>query len=153
MQKHSRPTDSSFDDCSEIKEEVTAATVHGCISSLPPMKKSRSGRATYFDGHFVYVDGNTMRFVGFSSRLQAFLDTYQNEKQPVELDDCEIKNARNGHKFEVMLKNATKVNKSRRKFDVSKISIHASECPVIQLADVEGKERYERVTVKVKVQQ
>ena len=48
-----------------------------------------------------------MRTVGFSSTMQA----------SVELANCEVKSARRGDKFEVMLKNGTKVKKSPKKFN------------------------------------
>ena len=92
-----------------------------------------------------------MRFVGFSSRLQDELEGYRSKKDVVELRDCEVKTARRGvEKFKLMLKSDTRIKKSPEKVDISKVP--GNECPVVIVKDIESKERYDRVTVKVKVQ-
>ena len=152
--KRCRPTskDREFVDYGTVNDEVPAATVHGVICSLSPMKKSRGNRCSYFDG--IMSDGkNSMRFVGFSSRLQYEMEQHHSKKEIVQLKDCQIKQARRGEKFELLLKSDSGIKKSPVQLDLSMMPQDASECPVVAIKDVESLKRFDRVTVKVKVKE
>ena len=142
-----RPRKLDFANYSEVEGEVPAANVHGVVCSVSPMKKSK--KCEYFDGSLQ----NNMRFVGFSRRLQGELECFRSSRDVVELKDCGIKTARRGEKFEVMLKSGTKVLKSPEKVDLSNIPDSSSESPVVKISDMDGKDRFDCVTVRSKVKE
>ena len=152
--KRSRPSVKAgeFTDYGEVNDEMSAATVHGVICSLSPMKKSRGSRCSYFDG--TLSDGKgSMRFVGFSSRLQCEMEQYHSKNETVQLKECQIKQARRGDKFEVILKSDSGVKKSSLPVDLSKLPKDVSESPVVAIKDIESLRKFDRVTVRVKVKE
>lgn len=55
-----------FADYSDVTEEVGSADVHGVLTQLSPLKKSKKGN-NYYQGRL--CDGNTtLRVVGFASK-------------------------------------------------------------------------------------
>ena len=123
-------------DFSEVTEEVHAANVHGLVTLLSPI--TQGWRCSFFDG--TLCDGhNSMRVVGFSSRLQDELEGYRS-KDVVELRDREVKTARRGvGKFELMLKSDSRIKKSPEKLDMSKLPDIGNDCPVVMVKDIESK--------------
>ena len=78
-----------FEDYSNMNDEVSCADVHGVVTHLSPVKKSKKGN-NYFYGQM--CDGkNNVRFVGFASNHQKMLQDFLEKKEPVEVHNCQIK--------------------------------------------------------------
>ena len=70
------------------------------------------------------------------------------KKQPVKIDDCEVRQARRGQMMEIVLKGCTKIVMSPKKFDFANILVDEDITP---LSNIESKGVYDRVSVHVKV--
>ena len=108
-----------FDDLSSVSHTSSCANIHGVLTQLSPMKKSRSSSCSYFDGEL--SDGkNSMRVFGFESSVQRKLADFYKKDLSLSLavSNCERKRSRNGEHFEVLLKKSSDVEKSPSKFDV-----------------------------------
>ena len=70
------------------------------------------------------------------------------KKQPVKIDDCEVRQARRGQMMEIVLKGSTKIVMSPKKFDFANILVDEDITP---LSNIESKGVYDRVSVHVKV--
>ena len=91
----------SFEKLSDIQDTEVDADVHFAIQSLSPMKKVKLG-VKYFDG--TVTDGSrNLRIVGFDEKLQIKLSTLTENKNPVKVESCQIKQSRNDD-FEILLK-------------------------------------------------
>lgn len=89
-----------------------------------------------------------MRLVGFKKAHQTQIKKFMERKQPIHIDDCQIKEAKRGKKLEILLKNSTKITTSPKKIDTTNMT---SSSDLIPLIDIDSKEEYEKVTTKVKV--
>ena len=134
-----------FETVSDAKSSESA-TIHGLVASVSPMKSGK--RAKYFDTKL--TDGEKhLRIVGFQGEHRARLAEYEEEAKSVAILNCEVKKARQSDELEVILKSASKVQASPKKFkavDISKIG--NSE---IALGELEEKNTFDRVSVDVKV--
>ena len=72
-------------------------------------------------------------------------------KQPLSLEDCEIKPARRGSKMEIMLKGTTKLNKSPKKIKISTLEYDIDSPTTITLDQLKSTNAYEKVIVNIKV--
>ena len=135
-------------DFQEVTEPIDSVSVHAVVSDLcPKMKKGRFGE--FFDGKVVDAQGHsTMRFLGFNKTQFEHIKTLNQNMEPIQFINCQIQNAKRGPKLEVMLKTSTKIMKSPKKIDTSKI--HLSSEP-IALFELDAKDEYEKISVKVKV--
>ena len=70
------------------------------------------------------------------------------KKQPVKIDDCEVRQARRGQMMEIVLKGCTKIVMSPKKIDFANILVDEDITP---LSNIESKGVYDRVSVRVKV--
>lgn len=78
-----------FEDYSEVTEEAGSADIHGVVTSLSPLKRSKKGNKYY---HGQVCDGNqSLRFVGFASNHQKMLEEFLEVRKPVEIRNCQIK--------------------------------------------------------------
>ena len=69
-----------------------------------------------------------MHFVGFASNHQKMLEEFFEGRKSVEICNCQIKKSnRDSNKLEVLVKGATKILPSQKKFDVSKMEFQQSE--------------------------
>ena len=84
-----RPRDSNLDvDVSEIESTGDNVTVHGFITALSPVKKSKTNK--YFNARL--SDGKkTMRVVSFNPTVHDTLQDYHHKSAPIALTDCLIK--------------------------------------------------------------
>lgn len=100
-----------FDSYTQVDEEVGSANVHGIVTSLSPMKKSKKGN-NYYNG--LLSDGNnTMRFVGFAPNHQKFFQEFMQQRKPIKICNCQIKkSSRDSEKMEPIVKGATKLSPS-----------------------------------------
>ena len=89
-----------IDDFDELNEPVPNASIHAAVMSLSPYKNGEN--ASYFDG--TLTDGTRkIRMIGFSSDQQKKLSSYQESQHPIILNNCEIKQSRQGDQYEILL--------------------------------------------------
>ena len=132
------------DDYSNLGEMETV-NIHGVLKTLSPVKKGK--HSNFFDG--VLTDRTSkMRVVGFRSEHRRKLGTFSDSKDPVTLEDCQVKLSRQGHRMQALLKNTTKISPSAKTFNIPDEDQSGS----VILAKVEDKPAFEKVTVVVKVQ-
>ena len=129
-----------------LDKPVASANVNAVITSLSPVKKGRT--RNYFEG--TVCDGKAkLRLVGFNLSQRTLMDNYIKSKGTVDLNDCQIQEAKRGRDMEVLIKNSTAMLK---KISVSDMEFEASTPSTVTLHELEGKCIHERVTVDVKVQ-
>ena len=88
-----------LEDFTAVEQPIDSATLHGALTSLSPVKKGHM--ANYFDG--TITDGNTeLQLVGFNSEHQRKMNTFFSNKKSITLQNCQIKEARQGHKMEII---------------------------------------------------
>ena len=105
----------SFEKLSDIQDTEVDADVHFAIQSLSPMKKVKSG-VKYFDG--TVTDGSrNLRIIGFDEKLQIKLSTLTENKNPVKVESCQIKQSRNDD-FEILLKQSSNILPSPKKIEI-----------------------------------
>ena len=128
-----------FDDvgvCSPSK----SAKLEGVLTNLsPPMKSAEK----YFHGRLL-DDKGSIRIVGFDKNVQDKLMHFQEQKEPIVIENCEIVKSRYTDNMEVIVNRGTKFYKSKKSFDVTAEDI-------MTLADLTDQPIYECVNVKVKV--
>ena len=80
-----------IDHLDKLENPSTSATIQGIITSLSPIKKGRT--TNFFDGT---LSDNTskVRMVGFNASHQKMMKEFMDKREPVQLTDCEIKQAR-----------------------------------------------------------
>jgi len=101
MDSSKRPAPPELHNFNDVSQPYSNANLHAVIKSLSPVKKGR--HSIYFDG--VLTDGSsTLRTVGFHSEQQKQLSAFSRDKTPISLQNCEIKQSRQGHQMEVMQK-------------------------------------------------
>ena len=110
-----------FDDVSSVDGPSPNAKIHGVLTTLSPVKKSRT--CNYFDGEL--TDGKlNMRLFGFDSAegVRRKLQVFQGKDATVMLSNCEVKRSRKGQQLEIFLGKESQVEVSAKKFDVSSIA-------------------------------
>ena len=128
-----------------VEKPISSANIHGIITSLSPVKKGRNRH--YFDA--TLHDGiSKLRLVGFNSKQEATMSDHMQNKELVQLNDCQIKPARRGHDMEVLL---TTIHGSPKKISVPSIEFEDNTPVTIQLQQLQQKTIYDTVTVNVKV--
>jgi len=136
------------DNFDSIDKPVSSANIHGIVTSLSPVTKGR--KSVYFDG--TVSDGaSNIRLVGFNSKQQKRMEDFMSKRQPVQLTDCEIKQARRGNKMEILLKANTTIGESPKKIEVLSVEFKDHTPSLVTLHELQGVDTYERVTVDVKV--
>ena len=132
-----------------MSDEVGSASVHGVVTHLSPIKKSKKGN-NYYHGRL--CDGqNTIPFVGFAPSQQMLLKEFRETKKPIEMDNCQVKKStRDSEKMEVLLKGATKINPSKETFDVSDMEFQDLQGTKITLSELNDIEPLTRISVIVK---
>ena len=105
--------------------------------------------AVYFDGKL--TDGvKQVRLVGFSPDQQRTLSNYKQLKRSIQLDDCEIKQSRQGHSMEVILKKVTKITEFSKEIDAPEVDI-AEETMSTNLINLTNLQNFQKVVVRIKV--
>ena len=117
--------------------------------TLSPVKKGR--KALFFDG-LLSDETSKIRLVGFQGMQQRKLDDYHQKNIPVELANCEVKPARQGEGYEVMLKSSTVIKQSPKKLDVASLMTDiATVSKTVTLSSLESLDVFQKVTVNIKV--
>ena len=133
----------------EVQEPVVNASVHGAITSLSPIKKGRN--SNYFEGT-IADEHAKLRLVGFLSDHQRKLSNFFKSKTPINLRNCQIKEAREGTKMEVMLKTTTEIIESEKGIDPSSFTFDDINTAVfITLSQLSTMHNFQRVSVKITV--
>ena len=79
-----------FEDYTQVDKEIGSANVHGIVTSLSPIKKSKKGNMYY---HGQMCDGKqSMQFVGFASNHQKILQEFLNNKEYVKFATAKLRN-------------------------------------------------------------
>ena len=98
----------------ELQEPIANARLHAAVMSISSVKK---GKKPSFNGQL--TDGvGELRMVGFNTHHQQKMSEFKTEHRPIKLENCEIKQSRQGHKMEVLLKNTTKISESCKKIEL-----------------------------------
>ena len=135
-----------FEDYSQVAEEAGSADIHGVVTSLSPLKRSKKGNNYY---HGQLCDGKqSLRFVGFASNQQKMLEEFLEGRKSVQIRNCQIKKS---NRDSDKLKGATKICPSEKKFDVSKMEFQQTEAVEITLNKVDETEPFTMISVDVNV--
>ena len=94
------------------------AKVHGLVTCLSPMKSNTAGTTKYFQGQ-LSDEKRSCRVVGFDTKVHRKLQEFRETKQPVAVDNCEVKEGRGGGGLEVVIRNSSAVQKSPSKYSVT----------------------------------
>ena len=110
------------DNFDSIDKPVSSAKIHCIVTSLSPVTKGC--KSVYFDG--TVSDGaSNMRLVGFNSKQQKQMEDFMSKRQPVQLTNFEIKQARRGNKMEILLKANTSIGESPKKIEVLSVEFNS----------------------------
>ena len=137
-----------FDDVSSVDAPSRNAKIHGILTALSPMKKSRT--CQYFDGEL--SDGKkNMRLFGFDSArgVRRKLEELQGKDATITLSNCEVKHSRQGETLEILIGKDSRVDVSDRDFDISDIP-NAKYGKTISLDQLPDLDQFQRVSVTVK---
>jgi len=148
MDSRKRPAPPELHNFDDVSQPYPNANLHAVVKSLSPVKKGR--HSIYFDG--VLTDGSsTLRMVGFRSEQQKRLSAFSRDKTPISLQNCEIKQSRQGHQMEVMLKNSTQIVKSPKVIEVPDEEDIPEIPAVITLSQIRHIQQFQKVSTEVKV--
>lgn len=93
-----------------------------------------------------------IRFVGFETFQQRKLNDLFEQKATVKLVDCEVKKARSGDGYELLLKRYTEIKESPKKLDFESIHKEQSASPNPKsIAEIENLNVFDKVTIHAKV--
>ena len=136
-------------DISEVTKSGPNATINGVLTSLSPMKRSRS--SSFFEGSI--TDGKaSMRLYGFDSTVRRKLSHFMDATQSVVLDNCEVKPSRLNDNLELYVSPRTEMERSAKSYEVHHEDKNSNTTgKEVLLADIDDLPCYERVTVNVKV--
>lgn len=144
MAKRSLQELEEYDDVSSVDHPSPRAKIHGVITMLSPMKKSKNN-CNYFNGEL--GDGkSTMRVFGYDSNVRRQLWEHHEKDEPVSLSNCQVKTSRDGDMLEVQVGKFTEVKRSEKKFNAKKVTTST-----IKMSELQGFKEYSIVTVEVKV--
>ena len=125
---------------------MSSTSIHGAVVTLSPVKKGR--KAMFFDG-LLADETSQIRLVGFQGMQQRKLNDYHQRNIAVALENCEVKPARQGEGYEVMLKTSTQ---SPKKLDVvSLMADITTASKTVTLSSLESLDVFQKVTVNIKV--
>ena len=90
-----------------VEDPTHSTSIHGALVTLSPVKKG--WKSTFFDG-MLADETSQIRLVGFKGMQQRKSNEYHRKDIAVQLEDCEVKAARQGKGYKVMLKSYTKIS-------------------------------------------
>ena len=135
----------NFSDVASVEEPADSASVHGVVTLVSPVHKSKRGTG-YFNA--TLSDGTTSRkVVGFREAQQIKMKELMDKRVTICLDDCQVKKSQRGSDMEILLKRMTSISPSPKKF---KVDLSPEE-EMISLEEIKRKDEYEKVSVKIKV--
>ena len=126
-----------------------SARVHGVVTSLSPLKNNASGTTKYFQGQMSDEKGDC-RLVGFDAKIHRKLKEYHESHKPVAVENCEVKEGREGRGLEVIIRNSSGLENSPSKFDISESRL-AGGGDEVSLQEVPDLANFQTVCIKVKV--
>ncbi len=138
-----------FEGVSAVLGTSPSAKIHGVVTSVSPMKKSRTS-CNYFDGEI--TDGKTsMRLFGFDAAagVRRRLVEFEEKEQPVVLTKCEVKHSREGSQLEILVGKYTDVDKSEKSFEVESVPAKKIGKKMV-LKELGDLVQFQRITVSVK---
>ena len=140
---------SEIEQIDDVNGPLPNSSIQGAITSLSPVKPGR--KSSYFDG-MLADDTSKIRFVGFEPLQQKKLVNFLERNVPVQIDNCEIKTARQGEGYEVMLKSSSIIKESPKKLVVSTLrQTTTEEVMTISLEEISTLDDYQKVNVSIKV--
>ena len=86
-------------------------SIYGTLTSVSPMRKGR--KQNYFEGT-VSNGTSKLRLVGFVPKVQRELNDIFSNREPIEIENCQIKNSFRGDAMEILLKSDTMVHVTTR---------------------------------------
>ncbi len=136
-----------FEDIVSVTEASDSASVHGVVTYLSPVKKSKKG-SNYFNA--TVSDGKTTcRLVGFKDSQQKKLKEAMEKKETIIFEDCQVKKAKRGlDAMEILLKRTTSIAPSPKKFEVE---CSNDDDKLVLVEEVERKKEFETVSLNAKV--
>ena len=132
QQKSRKRLYEEIDHIADLDRAIPNTCIHGAITSISPIKRGRS--APYFDG-MLADETSKIRVVGFETLQQKKLSDYHQRNIPIQLVNCEVKAARRGEGYDVLLTSHTKIIESPTKFDAAAVTVAAIDTPVIITLD------------------
>lgn len=129
--------------------EFKSAIVHGVVTELSPMKKSKKDERTkYFCG--ALSDGKScVRVVSFEPSLRSPMDDAFSKKEAVSLVDCQVRRGLGGCS-EIVMGKFSKVQASPKKFDTTTLVTEKEMTPV-RMNDLSSLVVKQQVIAKLKV--
>ena len=78
------------------------------------------------------------------------LSTFQHRRVPIKLEDCEVRQSRQGYNMEILLKNTTKITESSKDIDTSREDSDdlPTSITLLQLSDIQ---LFQKITTSVKI--
>ena len=123
-------------------EPCKSAKVHAVVTSLSPIKSSRTGTTKYFDGKI--SDGKSSRqIVGFDSMIHGKLQEFFEKQDVVAVDNCEIKESQHSSALDVVIKNKSELLRSPSK--ISEVFSGGGDVCLGQLSQIVN---FERISVQ-----
>ena len=133
-------------DASDVQNSK-GATVHGIVTDLSPVKKSKKNeKIQYFKGE-LSDDKGCVRIISFEPSMRQPLYESLSKKSPISVVNCEVRDAREGGQ-EILVSNTCKIQASPKKFDVT--TLKHQEPTMIQMNDVPSLAATQLVTVTIK---
>ena len=136
-------------DVGDVKE-CGSAIVHGVVTDLSPVKKSKKDeKMRYFSGQ-LSDDKSCVRVISFEPSLRQAMNDSLSKKGSISLVGCQVRAARGGGS-EIVLNSDSKVELSPKKFDGGVLVVHKDAADAIQMNDLSSLSVGQHVTVTVKV--
>ena len=137
-----------YEDIDDFDESVPNASIHAAVMSLSPYKKGKN--ASYFDG--TLTDGTRkIRMIGFSSDQQKKLSSYQESQHPIILNNCEIKQSRQGDQYEILLKKFTNnITESPKKIEIPQ-NVPEDSSTSISVTELSQMQQFQKVNLEIRV--
>ena len=108
----------------------------------------RGGKAEFFEAKLTDGDAH-MRLVGFSAGQRKRLASFQDRLEAVTIENCQVKKSRQSDELEVLLRSASRLQSSPKKFNIGDITkLTTSE---ITLRDLSTRNTFNKVSVPAKV--
>ena len=133
-----------FEGINKIDKVSNNVQVCGIIQSLSPLKKSRSN-VNYFEGELADNSGK-IRLFGFDAPLHEQLQSFQDSKQPVAVNGCNVTQNKKNSSFELKLPKNTKLAQAKCNIDVAG-DTNTKET----IADIGSKPEFEKIIIDAKV--
>ena len=136
-------------DVSEIAKS-SAASVHGVVSHLTPVKDSTNKKTKWFDGRL--TDGKkSVRPVSFDPSLRATFDASKHEKKPININNCIVKHGRDAGQLEILATSKSTIQMSPRKFLLTEEDFKYEMSKQVTITDINDLAANQRVSVVVNV--